>query len=99
MLSLVLSAAKSGTLNDEIDEAFLIKHNALSVRDNLLMKTIARNRLWWPGIDEAIDEFVHAGKMCQEYAPAPPSQFVPFSPASKWDVDYTKINEKDAWLW
>uniref|UniRef100_A0A0K2TY93 RNA-directed DNA polymerase n=1 Tax=Lepeophtheirus salmonis TaxID=72036 RepID=A0A0K2TY93_LEPSM len=62
------------------------------------MKAIARSRLWWPGIDQAIKEFVNACKMCQEHAPAPPSQFVPLSLASEWErihVNYGKINGKD----
>ncbi|XP_040564139.1 uncharacterized protein K02A2.6 [Lepeophtheirus salmonis] len=62
------------------------------------MKVLARSRLWWPGLDQDIENFVSECRTCQENAWDPPSQFVPFAPSSEWErvhVDYAKVQGKD----
>nr|XP_040570869.1 uncharacterized protein K02A2.6-like [Lepeophtheirus salmonis] len=62
------------------------------------MKALARSRLWWPGLDQDIENFISACRTCQESASDPPSQFVPFAPSSEWErvhVDYAKVQGKD----
>nr|XP_040577570.1 uncharacterized protein K02A2.6-like [Lepeophtheirus salmonis] len=70
----------------------------LTHRGVVKMKSVARSVIWWPGFDNDVEDFVSACRTCQESAPAPASQFTPFSPANVWErvhVDYGKIKGKD----
>nr|XP_040569628.1 uncharacterized protein K02A2.6-like [Lepeophtheirus salmonis] len=62
------------------------------------MKSVARSVIWWPGFNNDVEDFVSACRTCQESAPAPASQFTPFSPTNVWErvhVDYGMIKGKD----
>nr|XP_040579044.1 uncharacterized protein K02A2.6-like [Lepeophtheirus salmonis] len=48
------------------------------------MKTLTRNTMWWPGMDQDIETFVQACKVCQELSSNPPSEFTLFPLSSEW---------------
>ena len=50
------------------------------------MKALARNYVWWPGIDKELEETVRSCETCQLHARNPPG--APLHPWSRLHVDY-----------
>ncbi|CAM1301871.1 Uncharacterised protein r2_g1169 [Pycnogonum litorale] len=62
------------------------------------MKSLARLSVWWPQIDEDINDCVATCIDCQTYAPSIPDEFVPWPAAEAWErvhVDYASFNSQD----
>ncbi|CAF2743610.1 unnamed protein product [Lepeophtheirus salmonis] len=62
------------------------------------MKVIARQKSWWPSIDEDISDYFAACRTCHVHTSSPSSQYVPFTPADAWErihVYYAKVNSKN----
>ncbi|XP_060102057.1 LOW QUALITY PROTEIN: uncharacterized protein K02A2.6-like, partial [Heteronotia binoei] len=45
------------------------------------MKALARSYVWWPGMDEEIENWVRRCSVCQESRPEPPS-----APVTRWET-------------
>lgn len=63
-------------------------------------KSLAREKLWWPGIDRDIERTISACNVCSALRPAPPRAVpAPWPRSSQpWDrlhIDYMTIGQKD----